>query len=270
MDRSGVGRCVRLGSAAADWQFTMTGPLGHLGRYHAQMKIPRYSIRTLLIVTVGVCVILATLFIPRCRFNHSTAEFLRDGMTVDQCSQILGVTPGWYDGIYGVSGLPMCNKAQNVVNRVNANGAIVADTTTYEGTVSNIRVFRPADFTCMYRLDGLIYDRTIMRLFGSHSPIATLAIILLGIFVSIIPILILARLSGLPATEFVSIGLTIAIMVFIAFGIFGRSWWSSHHEQIFVDRQWLIGIGVFVSTSALYARRMGKHLLKFGPKPENA
>ena len=249
----------------------MTGPLGHLGRYHAQMKIPRYSIRTLLILTVGISAILATLFVPRCRFNHATAKLIRDGMTVDQCSQALGVSPGWYDGIYGVSGLPMGNKMQYTVEWVNANGAIVADIDkSFGGKVSNIRAFRPTEFTRMYHLGDFLYDRTLMKLFGSHSAIATFAIVVLGILVSIAPVLVVVKLSGLPATEFLSIGLLIASMVFVAFGILGGSWWPSHHEQIFTDRQWLIVLAVFVSTSIVYAKRMWKHRSRFGPAPKNA
>ena len=191
-------------------------------------------------------------------------------MTVDECSQALGVAPGWYDGIYGVSGLPMGNKMQHTVDWVNANGAIVADTDYYGGTVSNIRVFNAAEFNCTYHFRDLLYDRTLMRLFGSHSTIATFAIILLGISISFVPTLVLARLSGFAATEFISIGSLIAILVFVAFGIFDGSWWPTHHEQNFVDRQWLIGLGVFVSTSALYGIRMWNRRSKFEPSPENA
>ena len=42
----------------------------------------------------------------------------------------------------------------------------------------------------------------------------------------------MAKLSGLPTTQSVSFGLLIAAMIFVAFGVFGRSWWPSHHEQI--------------------------------------
>ena len=107
-------------------------------------------------------------------------------MSIDQCSQKLGVSPGWYDGIYGVFGLPMDNKCITPLTGSMPTGRSLLIQTMVK-PLSNIRVFCQTEFTCMYHLGDLLYDRTLMRLFGSNSRIATFTIFILGIVVSILP-----------------------------------------------------------------------------------
>ena len=149
----------------------------------------------------------------------------------------------------------MGNKMQYTADWVNLNGAIVVDS-SYGGTISNIRYFGLQEYSSLFNTGDMLYDRTMMRLFGSTWWLATLMVVLLGVIVSILPALIMGKLSGVPTAEITCIGLVAAAIVFIAFGIFAKSWWPSHHSPIFVDRQILLGLAAFVATSTLYLRRL--------------
>jgi hypothetical protein len=62
----------------------------------------RFRLRTIFIVVFAIAALLAFL-IPVARINSATCARIRPGMTEEQAIAIVGVPPGWYDGVGGVS-----------------------------------------------------------------------------------------------------------------------------------------------------------------------
>ena len=145
-------------------------------------------------VTIGVVLVISC-FCPRGRITKESAERLIDGIAVDDASEIIGLHPGWYDGVTSVSFPQNYYKGYSGVEWVGLNGAIIANCNPWPSNdrrLSSIEFYSRADCPSSFDILQLVYDRTIQRLIDWQSPIATVAIVLLMFGISIAPATIAA------------------------------------------------------------------------------
>jgi ABC-type Fe3+-siderophore transport system permease subunit len=62
----------------------------------------QFSLRALLLAVFVVAILLAVLR-PVAKITPATCERIRPGMTEQEAFQLVGVPPGWYDGVGGIS-----------------------------------------------------------------------------------------------------------------------------------------------------------------------
>lgn len=62
----------------------------------------QFSLRAMFLAVFVVAVLLA-MFTPVAKINPGTCARITRGMTVEQASNVIGASPGWYDGVGGVS-----------------------------------------------------------------------------------------------------------------------------------------------------------------------
>jgi len=55
------------------------------------------------------CVAVVFLFVPVVRIDQQTCDQISAGMTVAQAEAVIGVEPGWYDGVYSITVAPSNN-----------------------------------------------------------------------------------------------------------------------------------------------------------------
>ncbi|MGB7324642.1 MAG: hypothetical protein WBD31_07210 [Rubripirellula sp.] len=211
----------------------------------------RFSLRTLLVAVTVVALTFWVLTIPRGNINRSTARLLEPGMTLDEASELIGVDPGWHDGIYGLSGgVVHGDKLTHIVPWVNLRGAITAEVT---GNYDDLRIvsarFTPrSEFTARFYFSEMLYDRTFKPVVDSQSPIATICILLGCVLFPMIPSLIIGAFTGVARNQLIGIGLGSALIAYFVIVLSLNDFWMGHHEVHFGMIAKAIGLIAFVST----------------------
>ena len=216
--------------------------------------MPRISLRTLFGVLAILSIVLAILFVPRGRINRSAALKLKNGISIQDASDVIGLPPGWYDGIYGVSQINLGNKAEQRVAWVNLNGAITAD---IDGGIQNPSFTPRSNFATSHDFGAMLYDRTVQRAFDSNSPSATVLILVTCFLISVAPILLLGRILNLNLTELILFAGFVAFVAYLGLAYFLRSIWIGHHNDNFALLMIAVVVSGFGSSCLLAAVRAG-------------
>ena len=190
--------------------------------------MPRISLRALFGVLAVLSIALAILFGPRGRINRSAVLELKNGMSIQDASEIIGLPPGWYDGIYGVSQINLGNKMERRVAWINLNGAIIADV---DDGIQNASFTPRSSFATSHKFGTMLYDRIVLKAFDSNSPSQTFLILIVCFLISIAPILLIARNLNLNLTELIVFAGLVACVAYIGLAYYLHSIWNGHQND---------------------------------------
>lgn len=218
--------------------------------------MPRYSLRFLLLAVSLLSAVLALVFTPRGRISETTIRQLPDGISVEKASENIGLPPGWYDGVGTVSGLPIYGKGDLSVEWLNSRGAIIG---VKGDGLQKIEFLGTNELSIGYSLDGLLYDRTFMRLYDSTSVFATIAMLGFAFLLPAAPILLIAWLRNYSVREFLSFGIMLSTGIFVLFRFLTGSWWRYHKTPEFQDLSALIAGTTFIALFLLLCSRIIGH-----------
>ena len=215
----------------------------------------RISLRALFGVLAIVSIAVAILFVPRGAINRSAALELKNGMSIQDASEIIGLRPGWYDGIYGVSQINLGNKIQRRVAWINLNGAIVADID--DGKIQTASFSPASSFATTHDFGAMLYDRTIQRAIDSNSPSANVLKLFMCFLISVAPILLLGRILNLNLTELTIFAGLVACVAYIGLSYYLHSIWNGHHNDTFALLAIAVIVSAFGASCLLAAVRIG-------------
>ena len=216
----------------------------------------RFSLRSLIGILTFSAIVLWLAYVPRGRINRSTARQLKSGMTIDDASRIIGLAPGWYDGIYGTTGATDGNRFQNRIEWVNLNGGIVVDVHN-DGKIYRASFVTSSEISASYYVSEMLYDRSIRRFVDSDSPIATLAGLLLLSVLSATPSLIVARIFAFKITDFICVGIAVGLSTYFILAACVDMLWIRYDNCEFTLVMSAVAVASFSSTGLLAFMRAG-------------
>ncbi len=86
----------------------------------------QFSIRSMFLFVLFVAILL-WVFTPVARVNSATCKRIVPGMTVEQAQKVIGVPPGWYDGIHGIQPSSPDTGKEEPPSWVGLNGELILD-----------------------------------------------------------------------------------------------------------------------------------------------
>lgn len=194
--------------------------------------MPVFSLRALCVFIAMTAILLAICTTPRGRITERSVAEIRDGMKVEEAIGIVGLEPGWYDGIHMLSGLEGNDKGNARLQWVNIRGAIVVDID--KGELKNARFFSRNEFYVNADIASLLFDRVVQRIWDYTSPWATVFIFMSLVLGSLFPSVVLSIMLRTPWRESFLYGIVIALITLsILFASLGRVW-IGHHDEEFI------------------------------------
>ncbi len=217
--------------------------------------MPRFSLRSLIVVVGVLSIPLALWVSPRGKITSASAAKIENGMSIDEASGIVGLQPGWYDGIHGVSQIALGDKANDRVAWINWHGAIVADA----GPGLQNATFTPSS-ECSISGDfaSMTYDRTAQRLLDSQSVYATILILCVSLMIAFAPAIILSHVSKCGVAESLYFGFIVSAFVFSAVLVYLNDSWIGHHDQDFSLLVISIVLSAFMASTILITTRISR------------
>jgi hypothetical protein len=226
----------------------------------------KYSLSLLLIAIAVVCVVLAMLFTPRGRISETAFAELRQGMSVDDAIAIIGLPPGWHDGVTSVGGLPTSNsKLGNVqVCWLNQSGAIVANV---KDGLQDIEHYDKDQLSIYHDSNRVLYDRTIDRVYGSQSVFATILILAIMFVLPMLPLFAFAKLCNVDLRELAAAAMIVALPIYVGVGIINGKWWWHHQSTDFFGIAALIAGMATAATILMLVVRLAKRVFPNRSQP---
>ncbi len=233
--------------------------------------MPRFSLRSLIVVVGVLSVLLAIWVSPRGKITSDSAAKIENGMPIYEASRIVGLQPGWYDGINGVSEIALADKANDRVAWINWHGAIVAD--LGGGCLHNATFTPSSEFSISGNFASMIYDRTAQRIFDSRSVYATILILCISLVIAFAPAIIMSQASKCGVAESLSFGFLVSALVFAAVSIYLNDSWIGHHNQDFPLLVTSIAFSAFMASTILMINRIsragGNNAMSTRPSDDN-
>ncbi len=181
-------------------------------------------------------------------------------MSIDEASEVIGLSPGWRDGIHGVSQIDLGNKAETRVAWINLNGAIVAGV---DRGIQNPTFVPASEFVSSYEFGPMLYDRTAGRFVDSSWWFDQMLVLLGSFLISMLPAIAFAKACRIATLEFLWLGTFFGLAVYVVLAFYFKTMWLGHDIGNFNFAVCVISLSTFASTTLLAARR----LLTKRPRP---
>ena len=219
----------------------------------------RFSLRSLIILVSALSILLALWVSPRGKITDASAAKIQDGMSVEEASNIIGLQPGWYDGVHFVTQIALRDKANDRVAWINWHGAIVADGRM---TLQHATFTPSSEFSFRGNFASMANDRTVQRLVDSRSVYSTVLILGVGLLIAFGPTMFLSHISKNRLSEPIFFGIIVSTIVFAAVSFYLEDFWIDHHDQDFLLLFISVELSGLLASTILITTRIAKQWRK--------